>query len=158
GDVLGATVHGQRAVGGHVGAHGLDEPLPQPGRHLPGGGFEQRGGDVARRDGVDPDAVPGQFDGRRLGEMGDRGCGCAVGLHAAARLAAAHGGQVDDGAAAVSGHVTGGVAGARHDAEQVDAEHALEVGEVVVQEAAVHGAGDARVVAHDVQAAEGGDG
>src|SRR5690606_28196088 len=122
------------------------------------GGFEQRGGYVARRDGVDPDAVPGQFDGRRLGEVGDRGFGCAVGLHAAARLEAAHGGQVDDGAAAVSGHVTGGVAGARHDAEQVDAEHALEVGEVVVQEAAVHGAGDARVVAHDVQAAEGGDG
>ena len=56
------------------------------------------------------------------------------------------------------GHLAGRVAGARHHAQDVDRHDALEIGEVVVEKAAVHPAGDSGVVHHHVEAAEVLDG
>ena len=47
-------------------------------------------------------------------------------------------------------HVPGGELGTEHDTEQIDLDDRLEIGEVLVEEADFHRAGDACVVEHNV--------
>jgi hypothetical protein len=95
---------------------------------------------------------------RRIGELDDRCFRCAVRHHAAARLDPADRGQVDDGSPAAGGHVSGGISGTGHHTHDVDRHDTVEIGQIVVEEPAVHGSGDTGVVHHDVQAAEFFDG
>jgi len=50
--------------------------------------------------------------------------------------------------------VSGGSLRAKHYAEKVHTDDALKISQVVIQEALVHGAPDAGIVEHDVEAAE----
>ena len=51
-----------------------------------------------------------------------------------------------------------GISGTRHHAQDVDRHDTVEIGQIVVEESAVHGSGDTGVVHHDVQTAEFLDG
>src|ERR1700739_2653360 len=57
----------------------------------------------------------------------------------------------------VGGHVPRRGAGTEHDAQHIDRHHAMEVFEIITQEAFVHLAGDTGVVDHDVESAKAVD-
>ena len=91
--------------------------------------------DIAGRDAVDPHAARAELDRGRLGEVDHGRLRAVVRPLARRRLHAADRRVVDDRPAAALGHRLGRVRRAGEDAEQVDTEHLMEVGEVVLHQA-----------------------
>ena len=155
---LGRAVTGQKEHGvGHI----LRTPLARQRLVTLDGGPQVVGGDagwdVAGGDAVHPDAELAQIGGHDAGEVDDRRFGHAVDDRRPAPGEATDRRGIDDRAASVLGHVPAGPLGTDHHAEQVDGHHPIEVAEVVAAETAER-TGDAGVVDHDVQPAEGVDG
>jgi hypothetical protein len=95
-----------------------------------------------------------QLDCRAFGELNNRGLGRAVRHDAGAGLDPADRGHIDDRSPAVFGHVPPGLSGTRHQAQNVDRHDAVKIGQIVIEETAMHLARDPGVVHHHVQTAE----
>src|SRR5690606_29456846 len=110
-------------------------------------------GDAAGGDGVDADAILADFVRDAAGEVDDGGFAGGVDVAAIADADAGDAGGGDDGAGALGAHDAGGVLHSHDDGVEEDIHGVLHAIEIGIGDGAGFAA-EARVVEHEVQAAE----